>query len=225
MITELKKLQPIDCNAIDYCNGIDILTLFNENNIAKTVHNLFVHIINKQIDIDKEIEDIPLFVAHKNNLEVRTINLEYNAFIYGLGQLFSEKTRDRFIDEHKLSGFNLRDKKKVRVNFSVLNLIEEITDIFYLYNYNKYTVSVKFYNPIVYKFGENPPVQMSCIFFNYERIFDLISRIDSSDSLVENINYIYAATCDNLEQKAFGNKPCNEYWEREKSPKKVLFSL
>ena len=226
MMQKIERVEPIERGLFKYKNAIDIATLFSEDNIRITLYNLFAGVINKQVEINEDVSTLPLFVLHEKNFDGSiSINLEYNAFIYSLGAMFDDETREIFIKNYKLDGSNLRRKSLVRMNYSLLNFIEYSTDILYINSMVGDKVYIKFYNPIIYSYKEQEPIQMSCIFFNYLRVKELINGLKNSDKLLDQIEYILALTYDNLKLLAFGSKLCNSFWESGKKSKKVLLAL
>lgn len=223
-MVELKKLDYIDTDLLKYKNIIDVISLFNTDNISKSLFNIFTHILNKQIEIDKDVKNLPLFVAHENTLNIKFLNLEYNAFIYGISQLLSEDTRDNFIQNHKLSGENLKNNSLIYQNFSLINALEKCLDLVYLNSNNK-LMSAYYYKPIVYSFDDKEPIQMAAIAIKYNTLIGYLSKINNSQKLISSINFLYSETSQNVKLLAFANKECADFWKKNKEKKRILFDL
>lgn len=220
-LTSQQEVKLLMVEKIDFRDMIDVISLFRKDRISNTLYNIFGGIINKQIeDKNHKKNEIPYIIFNNNPL---TINVEFNAFILGLADFFTDETRDIFIDDCKLSSENLARKSKVKSNSCLIDCLEFASKILYLSG-NSTLKNFQFYKPIVYKFkNKNNDIffQMAGIFFLKDKIYDLLNKVDIEDNLViKNLELLETLYQDNFEQIAFANKECSEFWNK-KSPKNI----
>ena len=215
LLEDFKKVDLIKTDLIDFKNMIDVISLFNKDRISVSIYNIFATIINKQIELKKNNIPFPFIIF---NNQPDTINVEYNAFVLGVGSLLSEATRNDYIDNYKISQDNFR-KNIIKNNFSLMIALEYASNILYSFG-NVLPRTFKFYKPIVYELSidkeQKTYIQMACISFSKKPIIELLKEAtnDVNNNLIlDNLDFYDVFYEDKIIQKAFANAECEKFWK------------
>lgn len=230
---ELRPIPLLDIDKVDYRDNIvDVIGLFSKERLAVSFYNILATALNKQIELHNASKiNFPFFVF---NHEHETLNVEYNAFILGVASLFTENTKDKFLDRHNLSSENMRFKSHIQENILLISVLEHGLKLLSLNGSLLKMQSMKFYKPLVYKLenhesGEVIYAQMAGIFFFFKEIKKLLDAVEIDKNLVLDSLIFLSAKYDGIiEQVAFANKQCEDFWKKNNAKgirKKVVFSL